>query len=520
MKKVATVLWIVIAIALTVIYFSYNITLSYDSCQFVYLSEMFSGKVSFSNWAMVRSFVFPAFIWITSALFGKGVMALTLGTYACYAIMLVIMYLMYKNIIKDNESNILLKMIFIILAIALVPLNPIVLGFYHVILTEFMAITIVLLMSYLAWRWVRVKDFESHKLKYIGFLFAFMILTVLSWHLKQTYILCSTVPLLVATLIAIIENHKFSNIFARICVVLICAGTLFLSIKVWNNVLEKNNVTYKKGHSSQGLLGVTIVEGVSDYRTISDEKYNKEWIDQNEDITKEDKEKLISILNKENTEYKSFILLKKLEWTNALNKIKPVYLEGEEIKTSDGIRFVIDTLKEEPKTVFDSYLANYLGIADIWKVRVNLGEDYYYYVERTFDVKQDLEINYLAFNTFKTGTSGLGVPEHWKQYAEEYVSDNKNIKPINDYMLKVSDIAKITFKFSLVALPILWLIKIIKYFIIRRRYEEEFIGFNHLIFILYSYALASMLMHAVLGALMDRYAVSAYVCMYNNCIII
>ena len=512
MKKVATIMWIIIAIALSVIYFSYNITLSYDSCQYIYLSEMLSGKVSFANWEAVRSFVLPGIIWLSSVLFGKGTMALTIGTYAFYAILLAVMYLMYKNIIKEHPGNLIIKIIFIILAIALVPLNPIVLGFYHVILTEFVSMTLAVLMSYLAWRWVKTKDFEEHKVKYVGFLFAFMILTVISWHLKQTYILCSVVPLVIATLIAIIENHKFSNIFARLIVVALCAVALFGSIKIWNVILEKNNVTIKTGNSSQGLLGTTIIEGVSNYRTLSNEKYTKEYIVSNNKLSEEDRKTLVSIINKENPDYKSFILLKRLEGTETKEEIKPVYIKGEGVKVSDGIKFVIDTLKEEPKTVFDSYFANYLGIADFWKVRVNLGEDYYYYVERTFDKNQDLEINYLAYNTFRTGTSGLGVPEFWEEYAGAYVSDNKNIKPVNDYMLEVATPAKVVFKFTLLALPILWIVKLIKYFIIRKRYEEEFIQFNHLVFILYSYALASMVMHATLGALMDRYAISAYVC--------
>lgn len=498
------------SIIITIIYFSYNITLGYDSSQYIWLSEMFTENISFSNWAPVRSFVFPLGIHILNILFGKNRWALLIGTYIFYTIMLLTIYNMYKDIIKEQEKNKWIKLIFIILIVLLVALNPIIFGFYHVILTEFASITIAILTSYLAWKWIDF-DFEDKKLKYIVYTIIFMFLMVCSWHLKQTYILTTLVPLLIATLISIIEKFNLKNILQRLIVIFICLITLFVSMKCWNYVLKVGNVKIEDKKTSSGLLGRTIMEGITNYRADPNkDNYTREKVEKDERIEEKDKQQILDIIDGKTDKYKSFILLDKGTFLNPIGNRKVIYTKNDNISVGESIKFVLNTLGKEPKTVIGSYISNYLAITDIYKVRVNIEYGNYYYIDKTFSWEQDLEITFLGYCIYRANSNALDLPDFYSIHATEYISNNEFIKPVNNYMVSMMLPAKVIYKCIMLLLPILWIIKIVQYFITRKKYEKEHIRNNHLIFILYTYAFAQMAMYSVLGALMDRYAVAAY----------
>ncbi len=508
--KLKTCIITLSSMILTIIYFCYNITLGYDSSQYVWLSEMISGNIDFSNWAPVRSFIFPLGIYVSNTLFGKSRYGLLIATFVFYVIMLVTVYLMYKDIVGKNEKNKWIKILIIFAIVILVALNPIIFGFYHVILTEFASITIAILAAYLSWRWIGL-DFTENKLKYSIYTGIFIFLTICSWHLKQTYILTLIVPLVIAAIISIIEKCNWKNILQRAIVILLCIISLFISIKCWNNLLEKRNVKINDKTTSNGLLGNSLMEGISKYRKdINPESYKRENIVKDTRISEEDKQKILDIIDKKSNEYKSFILLDKGTFIEPEGNRKVIYLKDENISVGEGLKFVADTFFSEPATVINSYISNYLAIIDVFKVRVNIDYGNYYYIEKSFDLGQDLEINFLAYNIYRNMTNALDLPEFYSKYAQEYISNNQYIEPVNNYMVSMTLPAKVLFKVIMLLLPLLWLIKLISYFIFRKKYEQKFITNNHLIFILYSYALAQMTMYSVLGALMDRYAVAAY----------
>ena len=495
-------------IVITIIYFSYNITLGYDSSQYIWLSEMFTENLSFSNWAPVRSFVFPLGIHIANILFGKSRWALLIGTFVFYCIMLGSTYGIYKEIKEKKEKSKIVKVIIMILLIFLVALNPIIFGFYHVILTEFASITRAILTSFLAWKWIKI-NFEESKVKYIIYTVVFAFLTICSWHLKQTYILASLVPILIATIISLVESFNKKNIIQRVIVIFICLICLFISMQLWNYILKIGNVNIKQETTSEGLLGKTIMEGITEYRADPNpESYKKENIEKDPRLTQEDKKQILEILDNKSEQYKGFTLLDKGTFLEPEGNRKVIYTKEENISVGEGIKFVLETFTQSPQIVLESYINNYLAIIDIYKVRVNVEHGNYYWIEKTISLEQDTEITFLGYCIYRKNWNALDLPEFYKTYCTEYISVNEYIEPVNKYMISMMLPAKVLYKGIMLLLPLLWIAKIIQYILMRKKYQKSYIYDNHIVFILYTYALAQMAMYSILGSLMDRYAIA------------
>lgn len=497
-------------ILVTIIYFSYNITLGYDSSHYVWLAEMFTSNLAFENWQPIRSFVFPLGIHILNTLFGKNETSLLIGTYTFYLIMVIAAWYMYYRTIQKNEKNRIIKAIFIFLFVILVMFNPIIFGFYHVLLTEFAAITITILMCYLAWNWMEM-DFKESRLKYSIYTIVFSILTICSWHLKQPYILTTIAPLLTAIIFSIIKKHTKRNVIQRLITLLICVLALIISIVAWNWILKIKKVKVEVSDSSEGLIGRLMIDGISTYRRDPNKQnYTKESIEKDTRLLEEDRQKILSILDGESEKYQGFMLLDRGTYMNPIGNRKVVYTKEKDVSVGEGLGFIKDTLITEPKDLFSSYLANYLAIADVYDVGVTIDYGNYYYINKVFDWNQDTEITFLGYCTYRDNWNALDLPDFYIDYSRGYISVNKYIKCVNAYMLKLLLPAKISFKIILVALPFLLIIKLITYFVTFKRYNSAYKRMNELILILYIYAFIQMMMYTCLCAIMDRYAIAPY----------
>ena len=365
-------------------------------------------------------------------------------------------------------------------------------------------------MCCLAWNWIHF-DFKTNKVKYIIYTIVFAFLTVCSWHLKQTYILTSMVPLCTAIILSLIKKFKKENIIQRFVVLFVCIISLIISIIGWNYILKIKNIQIDKSKSSEGLLGRTIMEGVTEYRTDPNkENYKKENIEKDTRLNEEDRIKIINIIDGKDENYKGFILLDKGTYMNPEGQRKVIYTKEKDISVVEGINFVLQILIKEPKTLLSSYISNYLAIIDIFDVQTKTEFGNYYYIEKNFSLEQDTEITFLGYCIYRNNSNALYLPDFYAKYAQEYIGVNKYIEPVNDYMVSMMIPAKAVFKFVMLLLPLIWLIKIIQYFIIKNKYQENYLKTNELVIILYTYAFAQMVMYTLLGSLMDRYAIAPF----------
>ena len=92
-----------------------------------------------------------------------------------------------------------------LVSVLLTIFNPIIFGFYHSLLTEFVAITLSVISCYYAVIWYDVEPLKDKK-KFVLISLWFVFLTVFSWFLKQPYISCGFFPLLVSYVISLFKK--------------------------------------------------------------------------------------------------------------------------------------------------------------------------------------------------------------------------------------------------------------------------------------------------------------------------
>ena len=243
----------IILLLLIVIFFSFSIILTYDSGHYLSYVSIFEGSTPASSWDIVRGPVFPAIIHLSDILFGKTNAGILVCTFLFYLSFVLICHILCKEIFKNCKKAKLLHTILF----AFLILNPLIFGYFHVLLTEFIAITITMLNILFAYKWIFI-DFKRTK-ALVLYSFYFIATTIFCWHLKQPYIVIAITPPLIASIISIINNHTKKNVLYRLSTVFISFIFLALSILLWNRVLDIMQVNKNTGRDSASSLSKQLV---------------------------------------------------------------------------------------------------------------------------------------------------------------------------------------------------------------------------------------------------------------------
>lgn len=248
-QKLAKLPWFPITIFLiVVIFFSIRLIITYDSAHYLSYVSIFEGDTPFSEWDIARGPIFPALIYIFGILFGRTSAGILIGCFIFYLLFAYLCYQICQTICeKLKHKKLIQNIIFTILV-----LNPLILGYFHVMLTEFVAITFTMLNIYLAYKWLS-QDFKNQKS--LIFTTIYIICEIIfCYHLKQPYLIIAFIPFLVSAIIAVVKNHSFKNIIYRFGTLLASIVFLFISIFSWNQILSSSGIDMSSDRSSSSLL--------------------------------------------------------------------------------------------------------------------------------------------------------------------------------------------------------------------------------------------------------------------------
>lgn len=161
-------------IILFIIFFSYNLNLTWDSSEYIGMAELIGMPNMKENWISHRGIGLPLLIKL-SQIFGKNQISLLLVMFVFYFAMIISLYIIYKKL-KENciLKNKYYEAVYIIYSIILIILNPVLFGYYHTVLTEFVGITLVFIISLLSWLWINFK-FENNKIRNDSISYSFCI---------------------------------------------------------------------------------------------------------------------------------------------------------------------------------------------------------------------------------------------------------------------------------------------------------------------------------------------------------
>jgi hypothetical protein len=251
--------FLLLCLIVIVINLLYPVTFTYDSGQYFSYFKILSGELSMENWDPVRGAIFPIYLKIITDLFGTSINSLVIPVIFFHLLLFFIASYFVINSF-DNPSSLSKRTIWIliILVFAFIVVDPLIIGFYHAVLTEYVASTIALLsclISYLLYK----SSKQSERIKPVFFII-FSILVILAWHLKQPYIGAAIFPLFLVSLFLIVKqknrNISFQVILGNIFVIFM----LIVSIFLWDLILPNIGMAYNQGRNTSAFIDLIWVQ--------------------------------------------------------------------------------------------------------------------------------------------------------------------------------------------------------------------------------------------------------------------
>ncbi len=487
---------------LIIFYFEYSVTILWDSAHYMNYVNIIEGITPSNTWDVVRGPVFPIIIFLGNTLFGKTAQGLTMNTFIYYLIMLLFVYkildYVLNNLKIDTKKKRLIKTIVLLTTI----INPIIFGFYHSLLTEFVAITISTISCYLAVLWYDT-DYEKEKKKYIYISIIFAFLTVFTWFLKQPYVSCGFFPLLVSYIITLFQKKKFKIFLIRTSTIILCLITLVVSIKLWNVVLIKMGNDPSTSRNPTVSLGTTLINGLGFAKiNTNEETKNTDYINESKLSNKEKKE-VLNLLQ----DNKNYIIID-IYKNNKITQSDYIEVKDNNLSTVDSMTYIIKYFFKSPLIIIDSYITNYLSIIDIYSTTTN--DSIEYKSDKKVNLKFINEIGGIAYKPYHYGSSNIFymLPD-MESRVDCYKQTNNTFKPLNYMMLILGKVFLMIFKLLFVILPITLTLAII--FRCKKKSKLNQKRCLNLAIILLGFSFLHIMLHTVTGAIIDRYAIPALI---------
>lgn len=499
MKKNKNVILVVSTILLTMFYFTYSVTITWDSAHYMSYVNILEKSLPFSNWDVVRGPVFPIIIYLSNFLFGKTVQGLLINSYIYYLLMLFFSYKILNEILPKNNK----KYKIILISLLAIILNPIIYGYYHVLLTEFIAMSLSVLSCYLAYKWIDCNF--TNKKKFILYLILFTFLTIITWFLKQPYVSVGIFPIFIAFIIRMFNKEKIKKKLSLIITLLFCLVSLVTSIGIWNHILESKGLDSNSKRNPTASLGNTFISAIKYFEINKCE----ENCDTNLKYLSNEEKKLYQyhLENNDNT----YIIINIYNKNDKLINREFIDLDSENIPTTTALIVIFENFFSHPLLIIDSYLSNYLAISNVYAT-TNENSDNYKVIKK-IDLDFVNEISSIGLKPYSYTSNIFYINDEAYQRVINYEQFNHAPKLLNYTMLILGKISIILFKLLFVFLPFVFLISLIQ----RIRTKEK--KYNMLI-ILFGYGLLHMILHTVTGAIIDRYAMPAYITTFLGIIIL
>lgn len=427
-----------------ILFFSFCAILTYDSGHYLSYVSIFEGNSSASSWDIVRGPIFPIIIHLFNIFFGKTNTGLLIGLFIFYIIFAFTCYKTCKEISQHYKHGKIIQNI----VIAILILNPLIFGYFHVLLTEFVAITFTILNLFIAYRWLFIDTTNKKSLTLYTIYFTFSI--IFCYHLKQPYIVISFMPPLIASAISIIQNHRKTNIFYRILTITISALFLLISIFSWGNILKAFNADEDTGRDSSSMLG------------------------------------------------QQLLLAYQIPYDNDGDG------KNDRISTTDAIKLISSEFFKHPLHITKIYLQNYCGLTSMCEITTPNGWDFY--STPNLVGLSTYENTFIGYATYRTEENISPMKEEMTARARAYNSPpNKSI--FANIMANLTIPTNILFKIAtLTPLP-----AIIILFIVRNKYKNKtYNKLFHLNILLLLTSCAHLFISAGVGLIIDRYAIEIF----------
>lgn len=480
---------LLIFMALVFIFFSTSLVITFDSTHYLTYLDIFEGTAPWSTWDIVRGPFYPLTIFISNILFGKSSRGLLFGMFLVYLLYCFVIYKLAKYTFKDTKR----KNLYTFLLCVFAYLNPVVLGYFHVMLSEYIAITMSMISCLLAWIWSKEK---KKKIRVLCSLY-FILGVTFSYLVKQPYICATFTPMFIGMIYAFINNKSIKKSFEYIATVALSLIVLVLTLNVWNSFLKSVGADYSTGRDGGSILNNQVLGAVGGFKmTIVKDKYS---IDIEDELTNEEK----NIAYQELDEGRNVLVLSIYDNKKLLEKdiVKVNDINAPSLFASLGEVFSV--LFRYPKVILGSYFSNYCALTSVCKIATD--DSVTYYVSSDLDLLHLQENQAISYRPFYRLPKQFGYPEARENQVSFYKDPES--ASLFDYSEKLwfyptAIIYKVVTMFFA-----LFLIANIIFRVRNRKQVKDYDMYLFSTLFLFT-ALITMLFNGCLGAFIDRYSVT------------
>lgn len=481
--------FIIVLLILVIIFFSSSLVVTFDSTHYLTYVNILEKKAAFSTWDIVRGPIFPILIFLNNYIFGRSSLGMLLGMFIFYLLYCFVVYKIIKETLVKTKYNKILT--FILCAFAF--LNPIVLGYFHTMLTEYVAITLTMTSLYLGWKWPNIKSKREKILYGLYFVFGLMF----AYHLKQPYLCAVFIPMLFSIIYVFINHGKKLYYITTLIISIIM---LALSIVIWNNYLDYKGVDLNTGRDSEGMLSSQLLKAIDGYKL--EELDNYKTIKNDKYLTIKEKKEIKKEVKLGNSVY----LVSIYDNNKLLEKDVLKLNKNNRPSSKNAAVEITKTFFKHPGIVTGSYAKNYCGLSSVCLITSNDGINYS--ATTKIELLKMYENEMIPFKSFKYEEKNFYYPEERHEFVKDYLS------PINQGLISkiitlTFGITSVIFKF-VTFLSFVFIIALITMRIIKRKRLNNK-NLYLLSLMLLSFSFLTMVANAIVCSIIDRYAVLCFI---------
>lgn len=224
--------WVFILL-IVLIDMAYPVTITFDSAHYLWLTDLIRTG-DWAAWDPIRYLGFPLHIFLSLTLLGFHQNTLLYPMIFAHVVLFFFSCQIVFDVFKLKKGrNRFLTSLFIFLFITM---DATVVGYFHTLLTEFLAATIAVISCSIA-----IKLYESpvFSKRFYG-LSSFFVLTVpIAWHIKQPYIGAAFFPLLIVTLLIFLRQVSWKTLVYVVGIHLTVVILVIVSTMAWYNFLRE-----------------------------------------------------------------------------------------------------------------------------------------------------------------------------------------------------------------------------------------------------------------------------------------
>lgn len=227
--------WIIILFGLVIVSIdlSYPSVFTYDSGHYLWLSELIE-KNEFANWDIIRNLIFPLHLFLSKQIFTDGNIGLKIPMIIYHLGLYFSLFLLVKMAaeIKKGWKQVVLALVIGVFIV----LDPTITGYYHAVLTEYMAATLAAVACLLAFTlyksaWYSGSFWTANIL--------LVLISIIGWHIKQPYLGIGLYPFFIGYLLKLLKGSNLKAWLLAGGVSLILIGLLFSSTVTWEGFLAR-----------------------------------------------------------------------------------------------------------------------------------------------------------------------------------------------------------------------------------------------------------------------------------------